>query len=273
MVYLEHKPAPPLSSFIQALWYAKGYRVPHQRERVFPNGSIQVVMNLAHDYLLDCGREAGNDEVTRMPASLIAGVHSEYMVIDTSDLEEIIGMQFWPGGFVPFFAIPADEFSNAQISLEAVWGREACDLRNRVREATSPPEKFRVLESTMLARAQGRLVRHCAVTFALQQFQSFPHTSRIADVTEHVGLSSRRFAQVFREQVGVTPKFYCRIRRFQQAIRQISLGHDVNWTEIALSCGYFDQSHFVNDFRAFSGINPTTYVASRLQWLNHVPLG
>ncbi len=53
---------------------------------------------------------------------------------------------------------------------------------------------------------------------------------------------------------------------------QISLGRGANWTEVALSCGYFDQSHFVHDFHVFSGINPTTYLAHRLQGMNHVAL-
>jgi AraC-like DNA-binding protein len=269
MLYLEHRPPPPLNAFIETLWYTAASEVSHHRQRILPNGSVQLIINLAEDYINDCSRTPGDASVVRLGPALIAGVHTEVMVIDTADLTEMIGLQFWPGGVIPFFGIPADEFSNTHTDLEALEGRLIRVLRDRLREAPTPEAKFRVLEETLLSIARPRLARHAAVDFALRQF---PEHS-VADVTRQIGLSPRRFAQVFREQVGVTPKLFCRIRRFQQAVRQISQGRDVNWADIALSCGYFDQSHFANDFRAFSGITPANYRAHRSTWMNHVDLG
>jgi AraC-like DNA-binding protein len=77
---------------------------------------------------------------------------------------------------------------------------------------------------------------------------------------------------VFREEVGIQPKAWWRIQRFQAAIKDLYRGADLPWAELALQCGYYDQSHFINEFRAFSGINPTTYVQLRGPWQNHVPL-
>ena len=91
-------------------------------------------------------------------------------------------------------------------------------------------------------------------------------------MTERIGLSPRRFIQVFREEVGLTPKLFCRIRRFQEVLGLIGRGQHVEWAEVALACGYFDQAHFIHDFRAFSGLNPKAYLAHRGEHLNHVPL-
>ena len=202
---------------------------------------------------------------------LIVGLRSEYAVIDTTALSEVIGVQFTPGGSVPFFAAPADEFSNEHISLEDAWGLEAAELRDCLCEAPDPQSKFRILEQTLLARAfRSRLALHPAVEFAIKRFQPSSLVSSVEDLTHEIGLSRRRFAQVFREQVGVTPKLYHRILRFQNAVRQIGAGRDVNWADVALCCGYFDQSHFINDFRAFSGINPTTSLRAP-RWRTSVP--
>jgi AraC-like DNA-binding protein len=65
---------------------------------------------------------------------------------------------------------------------------------------------------------------------------------------------------------------FCRVRRFQKVLRQISAGNAINWTEVALQCGYFDQPHFIHDFRSFSGINPSTYTAAYTGHANHVPI-
>jgi AraC-like DNA-binding protein len=72
--------------------------------------------------------------------------------------------------------------------------------------------------------------------------------------------------------VGLAPKLFCRVRRFQKVVRMISAGQPVDWAEVALTCGYFDQAHFIHDFRAFSGINPTSYLADYIEHLNHVPI-
>ncbi len=156
-MYLQRQLMPPLSSFVQVLWYAKGSPGPHRRERVLPNGTLQLVINLAHDHFLDCPRDAPMDPHGLMPPSLIVGVHSRYHVLDTADLVEVMGVQFRPAGFVPFFAIPADEFKDAHVSLEAVWGCRARQLRDRLRETPPPESKLRILEAALLARAGASL--------------------------------------------------------------------------------------------------------------------
>jgi AraC-like DNA-binding protein len=77
---------------------------------------------------------------------------------------------------------------------------------------------------------------------------------------------------MFREHVGLTPKLFCRIRRFQDALNRTAGGKRVVWAQLAADCGYFDQAHFVRDFQAFSGINPTAYLLARGEWVNHLPL-
>ncbi len=104
-----------------------------------------------------------------------------------------------------------------------------------------------------------------------------PHARTVAEVTDQLGLSPRRFIQVFAEQVGLTPKLFCRVRRFHEVMRRVHLpgndeGSRIDWTEVALSCGYFDQAHFIRDFRAFSGLNPSAWLAQRGEHLNHVPI-
>jgi AraC-like DNA-binding protein len=114
--------------------------------------------------------------------------------------------------------------------------------------------------------------QHRAVDFALCRFMDQPRAATVAGVTDQIGLSPKRFIQVFRDQTGFTPKVFCRIRRFQQALDRIAGVKTVDWANVALDCGYFDQAHFIHDFRAFSGINPTTYLAHQTPHRNHVPL-
>jgi len=161
---------------------------------------------------------------------------------------------------------------NEHAPLEALWGAEAIRLRDRLTEAQTPAMRFRVVEQVLLEQAARRLVRHPAVVSALQAFQRVPQDRTVADVTDRVGLSARRFIQVFTEEVGLTPKLFCRVRRFQEVLRRVAGPGRVEWANVALACGYYDQAHFIRDFQAFSGVCPTAYLRERGEHLNHLPL-
>ncbi len=116
------------------------------------------------------------------------------------------------------------------------------------------------------------MIRHRAVAFALEALRNTPQAWTVADLAGRVGLCQRRFIRLFAEEVGLTPKLYGRIVRFQEVLRVIDSGKRVSWARLAAASGYYDQAHFINDFRAFSGMNPTAYLGLRTEHINHVPL-
>ncbi|HXM40549.1 MAG TPA: helix-turn-helix domain-containing protein [Bryobacteraceae bacterium] len=271
MRFYHHIPAPPLSEFVGLLWLYEGYHQPHEKERLLPDGSMELVINLNEDLTrFYHPHDTGKFETLR--GSVVVGAHSEFFVIDTAEQHSVAGVHFKPGGAFPFLGLPAGELHNALVSLQDLWGGLADQLRERLLEAGTPQARLLVLEQALLAKAAQRLERHPAVAFALREFHGLPHTPTIADVTGQIGLSAKRFIQVFSGEVGLTPKLFCRVRRFQRVLRRIGTGRPVEWAAVAADCGYFDQAHFIHDFHAFSGINPSTYIAHRTEHLNHVPL-
>jgi AraC-like DNA-binding protein len=254
------------------LWYARAPQVKHSRERILPTGNTQVILNLAREFLHDCPE--GLPERRSSP-SIVVGSRSIYEIVNTSDMADLIGIVFEPGGFPLFASDAADLFSNRSVDLEDVWGLQARAIRDRLREVPSPQARLECFEAFLAAAFQKRLMEprpmhHCAVTYALRRFAYAPSAATVRDVARGTGWSERRFSQVFREEVGLTPKVWCRIQRFQRAVHQLHAGVDVRWAELALSCGFYDQSHFANEFRAFSGVDVTTYSARRTLWANHI---
>jgi methylphosphotriester-DNA--protein-cysteine methyltransferase len=271
MMFRTYIPQSPLSDFVNLFWFYEGYDPPHVKERVLPTGTMELVIDLRNDELRVYDRQ-DTERFQSFRGPLICGAHSEFFVIDTASQASILGVHFKPGGAFPFFELPAGELRDTHASLETLWGATAGELRDRLLEAGTPEAKFRFLERCLIAWAARPLARHPAVAFALNEFQGASPPRTVASVTERIGLSPRRFIQVFREEVGLTPKLFCRIRRFQEVLGLIGRGQHVEWAEVALACGYFDQAHFIHDFRAFSGLNPMAYLAHRGEHLNHVPL-
>jgi len=271
MLFLRHIPGPPLSQFVNSLWLYEGYTQPHAKERILPTGEMQLVINLLEDRSFIYDRE-DTDRCESFNGSVLSGAHSRYQVIGTAQQASVIGVHFRPGGAFPFLRRPAGELSETIVSLDALWGGAATDLRDHLLEAETHQARFEILERVLLAELARGFDRHGAVGFALHRFMAAPHMTTVAAVSEKIGLSPKRFIQVFRDETGFTPKVFCRIRRFHRALDRMEGRQSVEWANIALDSGYFDQAHFNHDFRAFSGINPSSYLAHRTPHRNHVPL-
>lgn len=260
-VQLTYQPVGPLASYVEKLWYCDGYNILHRIERALPTARFQLFFSLSDAPI--GGPGIANWEAGRGVSSLVVGIETHSIVIDTTTLQSAIGVLFYPGRARAFFDAPADVFYNDRVPLDLIWGSTASALRDRLREASSAAEKFFVLETALLERLSRRLELHAAVRYGLEQFGRAPHIHSVLDVARETGLSRRRFAQLFREQVGITPKLYCRLRRFHEVLRQIGLRQPVDWADVALAGGYYDQAHLANEFRHFSGISPSAYLADR----------
>jgi AraC-like DNA-binding protein len=271
MIYLRHKPAPPLSEFVDLFWLYEGYEVPHEKERLLPDGSVELVVNLREDRVRVY--DSHNPErFHTIPGCLVSGPRSEFFVIDTEGESQTIGVHFKPGGAFPFFKAPATELNNQSVALEYLWGAASGLLRERLLAARSPAEKFRVLEHSLLEQLARPLDRHPAVKHALHRFFGWMPQPSVAQVVDEIGFSQRRFIQLFGDEVGLTPKLFCRVSRFQRVIQTAHARSEIDWAVVALDCGYYDQAHFIHDFRGFAGITPSEYLARKSPHVNHVPL-
>jgi AraC-like DNA-binding protein len=264
-------PKPPLDAYVASMWLFRSAPRPHGLERVLPTGGAQLIVNLKEDVTRVYDPDRPHRCVSTS-GTIFCGVHSRYQIIDTSEQEYVAGVAFRPGGTAAFVRAPAYETRDADTPLESLWGRRrTADLREQLLERDDPDAQLDVIE-----RALGDMLQpagvHPAIAFALGAFNRVPIVVNIGEVTDAVGMSAKRFIERFKAQVGVSPKRYCRLRRFQHAVASAHRGQLVDWAQVALDCGYYDQAHFIHEFRAFAGITPTAYHASRTAFQNHVRL-
>ena len=271
MIWRTYTPGPPLAYFVNKFWLYEGSAPVHAKERVLPDGSAQLIVNLRDDITRVYDRD-NTDVCHTFGGCVVSGARSGFAVIDTAEQTSVLGVHFRHGGAFPFLGHPLSELRDLHVSIDVLWGAAGVDLRNRVMEAGTPDAKFRVLERILLARARGCLTRNPAVEFALKQFHNISSVGSTSSVIGQIGMSKRRFIQIFDERVGLTPKLYCRVRRFQDALRLIATGREVEWADLALDCGYFDQAHFIHDFKNFSGLNPLAYLQLKTEHANHARL-
>ena len=240
----------------------------HRKERALPNGRSQLIIDFADAFTHE-PTPSGVEPPAMKP--IVVGLHTRYVILDTLALRCLMGVVFQPGGARALVDVPAHECSNESVTLDVIWGAAAIELRDRLRETSSVEEKFTVLENALLERALRRpFALHGAVRYGLRRFECAPHIGSVLDVVRETGLSRRRFAQIFREQVGLTPKLYCRVLRFQRVVQQMASGRPIDWREVALAGGFSDQAHLAHEFRDFSGISMTEYQNTPRMHANHV---
>jgi AraC-like DNA-binding protein len=244
-----YRPGPPLSEFVDFFWTYEGYAPAHRAERLLPTATSELVFSVDGNGRDSCG---------------ISGVRSQSLVLDTSTPFSAIAVHFSPGGTVPFFDVPSTELRNSGVPLNVLWGRDAASASDRLWEERTSEKRFQALEELLLAKARERFDRHPAVQFALDAFTRSKGMRPVSDVTDRISLSPRRFGELFGAEVGLSPKTFCRVQRFNEVLTRIEQLTDVDWADLAASCGYFDQAHFNHDFRAFAGLTPSGYLQSRI---------
>lgn len=166
--------------------------------------------------------------------------------------------------------LPPGALAGRHVDLETLWGRCAHELRDKLCSAPTAERRFQILENALSARLSRPFRRHAAVQVALDELG---RGTAVGEIVARVGLSHRRFVEVFSAEVGLTPKSFGRIQRFRRASALTRGQTSPAWSRIAASCGYFDQSHLIRDFMAFTGFSPAAYLRHALSLVkeDHLP--
>lgn len=258
MGLFSHQPAPPLDAFIECLWYSAGDTPQRRREFALPSGRADLVFNLLDEPIRTF---ATPDDTVGwvIRDAVVHGPQSRSFVLDDRKRSRVVGIHFRPAGAV-LLGVPPKDLCDRHVALEDLWGVRARTLRDELLAAGEPDAMFAVLEREFLRRLNRPVLVHPAVSFAVRRLASPRVAPSIASVREETGYGERRFATLFSDAVGLTPKVFARVQRLHRVTTELARG-DRPLAEIALAAGYYDQAHFSRDFRDMTGITPGSYAS------------
>ncbi|MBB5959682.1 AraC-like DNA-binding protein [Saccharothrix tamanrassetensis] len=263
-------PGGHLGEFVALLWLHESAGPGQGAELRLPTGTVELVVNLAADsfWMSD---DAGVRR--RHSGTLVAGPYRRAYVLEATQQTHVIGAVFRPGRARALVDVPLHELSDRHVALEDLWGLGATRVREQVLAAPGATGKLRVLEAALSDRLTGSgQAAHPLVAAATGWLSRMPERPGVGELGDRLGLTSRRVQQVFRAEVGLSPKGYQRLQRFRSVLDGIDRVDRVGWSAFAVERGYYDQAHLDRDFHAHSGLSPTAYLRGRGRRINHVPL-
>jgi AraC-like DNA-binding protein len=254
MIYQEFAPRPALRAHVACLWTSRVHGLPAPAtHRVLPDNCVDILWQ-------DSGAPG-----------FVVGMMRRAIQVSTSGTVQTVAVRFKPGAAGAFLGLPLHELTDQRADIDLLWQRDETDrLAERLWSRPLPDRaRLAILEQHLIDRLQRRSASAAAapgarlVQAALAGLDASAGQLRIDDLAERLGVSRQHLAAQFRDRVGLTPKLYARIQRFRRATDALRAATAPDWPQLALECGYFDQSHLINDFQEFAGSAPLSFVASR----------
>lgn len=258
MIFAHHIPRYPLSEFVENFVYFRGVQQAHAIERLLPDGNVVLILDLTE------GSQFIYDNDTLLPIQVcrrawFSGLQQSALSIPSGNDNENFVVTFRKGRSFPFVSGPLTEFANRVIEADLAFSPEILSLRAALQDLPSPAVKFAFAEAELMRLYGGALEINECVDYAVARIGRAPHETTIAAISDKIGYSQKHFIHLFKQQVGVTPKAFLRIMRFQQAIGTIVAAPVDSWAGLATDCGYYDQAHMITEFRSLAGMTPVEY--------------
>ena len=260
MEFRHFQPAKILAPYIQHYYVFESADSTAYEDTVFPSGDMEVIFNLGTG-TWECFQEG---DLKKNPAIELWGQLTRPLQIRSSGAHLMLGVRFFTHATSFLLDDEIGVFNDQVSDLGDVIGRDIRDLYSRLQEATSLTARIALLDdffTRRLIRAGARHERLNRVAHILASITRDPAENNIGRIAGNFGITTRYLHKLVYQHTGLSPKSFDKIHRFKTSLKLIG-ENKLSLTSIAYDAGYFDQSHFIRDFKSFTGLTPTAYLSN-----------
>lgn len=257
MDYQTFPPDKDLREFVKCFWTLKVPKGPNpQRQRIVPDGCIEIIFTLGDDVK----RFVSKRKYIIQPRSMVLGQITEPFYIEPIGIVDVFAIRFFPGGFIPFTTLSIKDLENKETKLEAVFEKNvATDLERKITHAANTEERIQHAQAFLLNQLRDSEIIDNILKSTVDLIFSSKGRISIHELLKNDPSKRRQLERKFSKSVGLGPKQLARIIRFQTALKMLLNNEIENLTNLAYENEYYDQAHFIKDFREFTGINPNKF--------------
>lgn len=270
MFYRKYQPAPHLRPFVECYYVWENSLSLTQPISVEspPNGYGSLVFNYGTPYQFQTSKRG----TITVPTTFLSGQATSSYQLELRGQIGMIGAVFRPAGLSSLFGLPMYEFVDERIELAAILGDRINTVQNQMDEIGATAGRISVLETFLSAQ----LAHSGAVTdrtdFVANLIVEQRGTVNINGLMDELYVCRRQFERKFLQKVGISPKYYARIRRIGYLCAQLAnrRWNVDDWHDVVYRAGYYDQSHFIREFTGFMGRSPSLYVRDNVELANYL---
>jgi len=253
--YREIAPSAQLAFHIECYWFLTGTAgISRDFHRILPDGRMEIVVNLGAPI-----RRVRHDGATEFqPRCMLVGQMDQHVTIQPAGRLDVVGVRFRPAGAFGFLRLPLHELRNQTVATAEVLSDLTDELEEKLSEAASVRQRVFALESSLLAGSPQSPQRDLLLEEAVRRVLMNAGRITVDALAQEMRVSTRELERRFRKKIGLGPKSFCRIVRFQDAFRQHGMAEDA-WATVALECGFYDQPHFIKEFKRITGETPPEF--------------
>lgn len=252
--YTEYATNFPLNSFVECIWSLKSHsRFFNKRELIIPGGRVEMIFNLSHAVSWIDSKDLS--KVSRCTGSYILGPRNRHFFSEMSGAIDMIGVRFRHGGLAACTNVPAHILLNQVVPSGEIMGTGCDDLVERLFD-----QKNEITQINLVAEFLSKMIHHdssLSKTLDLIAWVRRERSIPINLISEKTGVHYKKLERTFSQFTGYNPKNFSRVIRFYDTLR--GMKRDLSLTTLGLSSGYYDQPHFIRDFKAFTGKSPTQF--------------
>ncbi|WP_298716710.1 helix-turn-helix domain-containing protein [Chitinophaga sp.] len=256
-------PPPQLSGLVRMFWVFE-HEVPENEPYVYrsmADGCAELIFHYRNRFSPLTGSEGAGFSHLHAQTSR----HSRFL---THGSFGIFGAYLYPTAIPILFGHSSNSVANCMPDLQSIMGRDGIDLEERIISARFHHQRVAILSGYLISLLSRRKPANGAVQLAVQSILRANGMINIRELAGSISLSTRQFERNFKAAAGFSPKLFTRIIRFHRALEAYGQ-FDGNLTGLAYECGYYDQSHFIHDFREFSGYLPREYFLGRPEGIEY----
>ncbi|HYG19826.1 MAG TPA: helix-turn-helix domain-containing protein [Ohtaekwangia sp.] len=259
MNYQTYKPHPDLQTIIKCYWTLE---VPAQdntqRQLILPDGCVDMCFILGDDIK----RYTGGDQFIIQPRQMLLGQITDQFYIEPTGYVNTFAVRFYPYGFANFINVPLHALSNKETPLNELFGTEIAEqLSREIIQANSVNERIEITERFLFGRLSDKVTIENIVKSTIDAMVLSNGNKPLNALLKGNVQKRRQIEREFKKKIGVSPKQLCKAIRLQATLRSLLNQTTETLTDIAYENEYYDQSHFIKDFKEFTGITPKEFLA------------
>ncbi len=249
-----------LDDFIECFWTLKGSDSIGKEQVIVPDGKMEMIFHFGDHYKqhLPDGRSL------IQPKCFVIGQLTEPLKIEPTGKTDILSARFHPHGFTPFTTLPLKEFENSAISLDKVFGKSGMELEKQILKISNTETCIGIIESFLLDKLKSRCNTEDLINSTIELILEVKGKYSVEELSKITQVNRRQIERKFRNEVGLSPKYLSRIIRLQSTLKELLTNNHDSLTSLAYDEGYYDQAHFIKDFKAFTGQTPKQFYGDSL---------